>query len=380
MFIMRFVDSMVDATLVEKLVAAEAKIAELSQVNPVEAVNEQIAALPKFNELKVSDKDAVRAAETAYNALSEADKASVVGVGKLDACIAKVNVWDELASKIVVDASYQVLGVDETATLTTNVDDNTFGKVMTVKDATYIAVTPTVMKENPAYKQSKNIAFYIYNPTDTDIEGNYTMDWGYYRHFQLKANSWNRIEIADFGSADNKKMITSDSTLYFYAAYAGEGWKVSSFYDMSAGATDVVGETIVIDASYQTLGADGTFTNNVDDADFGKVMTVKDATYIAITNSVKTENAAFKQSDNIAFYIYNPTDTDIEGNYTMDWGYYGYFQLKANSWNRIEIADFGSADNKKMITSDSTLYFYAAYAGEGWKISSFYSLGIPGAE
>ena len=70
--------------------------------------------------------------------------------------------------------------------------------------ATYVAVTPNVMNENPAYKQSKSIAFFIYNPTDNDIDGYYTYDWQYNGQFQLKAKSWNRIEIADFGATSGE--------------------------------------------------------------------------------------------------------------------------------------------------------------------------------
>ncbi len=343
----------------------------------IAAVIAQIAALPEANALTVSDTDAVNAAKTAYDALSEAGQAKVENAEKLNACVAKVNQWNALGAKIVADAAYQTLGVgnenDENAavSITNNIDNNTFGKVWSVKDATYVAVTSNVKTENAAFKQSKNIGFYIYNPTDNDVEGYYTMDWGYNEYFLLKAKSWNYVEFADFGAAANKQMISSNDTIYFYVAFNGEGWLISSFYSQD---TNVEGLTMVVDASWQTLGCDGTLTPNVDDVDFGKVSTVSNATYVAVTPNVMQESTAYGQSKAIVFYIYNPTDTDIDGNYTIDWGYYGYFKLKANSWNRIVISDVGTADNKKIITNGGTVYFYAAMAGEGWKVSSFYAV------
>jgi len=112
------------------------------------------------------------------------------------------------------------------------VENVTFGKVMSVSGSTYLALTPNVKTENPAFKQSRDIVFYIYNPTDTDVDLYYTMDWGYNAYAQLKANSWNRIHLSDLGVAANKQFITSNNTVYFYAAFSGEGWLISSFYGM----------------------------------------------------------------------------------------------------------------------------------------------------
>ncbi len=335
----------------------------------VTAVNEKIAALPEASAMMGSHKAAVKAAKEAYDALTPAEQETVSNAEKLNACVAKLNYWTSLEAKMVVDASYQVLGVD--GTLTPGVDDATFGTVMSVKNSTYLAVTPNVMTENPAYKQSKNIGFYIYNPTDQDVDGNYTIDWGYYGYFRLKAKSWNYIEISDVGSAANKQFISNGGTVYFYGAYSGEGWLVSSFY--SRDISDITA-TMVVDASYQVLGVDGTLTAGVDNSTFGKVMTVVNSTYLAITPNVMTENPAYKQSEAIVFYIYNPTDSDVDGNYTMDWGYYGHFRLKAKSWNRIVISDLGSAGNKQFISSGSTVYLYSTYEGEGWMVSSFYGM------
>ena len=360
---------LVSADCKTKLTACLEKLATLDQPAAIERLNTQIANLPEATELTTADSAAVRAAGEAYNALSEENKAQVVGAEKLTACVEKVAFWDKLAEKTVVDAAYQVLGVD--GTLTTGVDNNTFGKAMTVSGSTYLALTGNVKNENAAFRQSKNIGFYIYNPTDTDVDGYYTMDWVYNAHFLLKAKVWNYIEFADFGSAANKQFITSTDTVYFYANMTGEGWLVSSFYSES---TDVEGLATVVDASYQVLGVDGTLTTGVDNNTFGKVMSVSSSTYLALTSGVKTENPVFKQSKDIVFYIYNPTDTNVDMNYTMDWGYYGYAQLKANSWNRIHLSDLGAATNKQFITSNNTVYFYAAFSGEGWLISSFYAL------
>jgi len=293
--------------------------------------------------------------------------------GYYQAAVAYTNADDEfidnIIDNIVVDAAYQVLGVD--GTLTTGVDNNTFGKVMSVSNSTYLALTSNVKSENAAFRQSKNIGFYIYNPTNTDVDGYYTMDWVYNAHFLLKAQAWSYIEFADFGSAAGKQFITSNDTVYFYANMTGEGWLVSSFYGEG---TDVEGLATVVDATYQVLGVDGTLTVNNDDATFGKVMSVSGSTYLALTPNVKTENPAFKQSKDIVFYIYNPTDTDVDLYYTMDWGYNAYIQLKANSWNRIHLSDLSAAANKQFITSNDTVYFYANMTSEGWLISSFYAL------
>ena len=339
------------------------------EAEAVAAVTAQIAALPQTTELKTADSAAVWAAYEAYNALPEENKAQVEGAEKLTSCVEKVAFWDELAGKTVVDAAYQVLGVD--GTLTTGVDNNTFGKVMTVSGGSYLALTSNVKNENPAFKQSKNIGFYIYNPTDADVDGYYTMDWIYNAHFLLKAKSWNYIEFADFGTAAGKQFITGNDTIYFYVAFSGEGWLISSFYSEGS---DVEGFATVVDASYQVLGVDGTLTTNNDDATFGKVMRVSGSTYLALTPNVKTENPAFKQSKDMVFYIYNPTDGDVELNYTMDWGYYAYALLKANSWNRIHLSDLGAAAGRQFITSNDTVYFYANMSGEGWLISGFYAL------
>ncbi len=294
---------------------------------------------------------------------------------KLNACVEKVNAWNALADKIVVDAATQILGVD--GTITQNIDDNAFGTVWSVSNSTYLAITPNAMNGNPAYKTSKAIGFYIYNPTNSDIDGYYTIDWNYNGYFRLHANSWNYIEITDFGAAANKQMISNGGTVYLYAAYSGSGWKVSSFYGQSAGYADVKDLPVVVDAASQVLGVDGTLTPGVDDAEFGKVMSVSNSTYLAITPNVMNGNPAYKTSDAIIFYIYNPTSSDIDGYYTIDWNFNGYFRLKANSWNRIVISDLGSAANKQMISNGGTVYFYAAFSGTGWKVSSFYGLTVP---
>ena len=335
----------------------------------VQTVIDMIAALPEADALTAAHKTAVEEAKAAYDALSAEDRALVINADKLSACVEKLSGGSKPEANIVVDASYQVLGTD--GILTTGVDNNTFGKVMTVSGSTYLALTGNVKSENAAFRQSRNIGFYIYNPTDTDVDGYYTMDWVFNAHFLLKAKAWSYIEFADFGSAAGKQFITSMDTVYFYANMIGEGWLVSSFYGEG---TDVTGLTMVVDASYQVLGVDGTLTVNNDDATFGKVMAVSGSTWLALTPNVKTENPAFKESEDIVFYIYNPTDTDVDLYYTMDWGYNAYAQLKANAWNRIHLSDLGAAANKQFITSNDTVYFYAAFSGEGWLISSFYGM------
>ncbi|MCM3625740.1 hypothetical protein M4D70_26775, partial [Brevibacillus borstelensis] len=66
-------------TKLADLEAAEAKIAELkaaqADAEAAQKVDEAIANLPAVADLKVTDEDAVKAARTAYDALTDAQKA-----------------------------------------------------------------------------------------------------------------------------------------------------------------------------------------------------------------------------------------------------------------------------------------------------------------
>ncbi|MCM3625609.1 sugar-binding domain protein [Brevibacillus borstelensis] len=92
-------DALTDAqkALVTKLAdleAAEKKIAELkngqTDAKAAQKVDEAIANLPAVADLKVTDEDAVKAARTAYDALTDAQKALVTKLADLEAAEAKI--------------------------------------------------------------------------------------------------------------------------------------------------------------------------------------------------------------------------------------------------------------------------------------------------
>lgn len=87
--------ALLNAELVEK-VNALAEAAE-EKLNAIAAVEEMIAALPHVSDLTLNDADAVKAAEAAYNALSEEEKALVntTLVNKLNSLKAKLSQLSE---------------------------------------------------------------------------------------------------------------------------------------------------------------------------------------------------------------------------------------------------------------------------------------------
>ncbi len=363
-----------------KLTACEAKIAELeTPADNVTPVNEAIAALKEATALTVADKQAVKDAKAAYDALTEAEQAQVENVTKLNNCVAKVNFWEKLDGKTVLSATNAAITSAGAgwAAIDNDVDDNTFGKVMTFGDTTALAIEAGSGR-TANYKTSKAIGFYIYNPTNQVVNGNISDQL----EFQLKPNSWNYIEYFDYDANQKKVFINTDATFYINAAFTGEGWRISSFYSQDAGAVDVEGATIVKDASLDyVLGSDYTITTKIDHDEFGKVMSiVEDDTMSDRYFAIDSRDATFKASNNIVFYVYNPTNAIVNGYYTIDWAEANnvYFQLESG-WNRIYLADVGDANGQKFITSDSVVYFYANMAGEGWLISSFYSLPDPTA-
>ncbi len=448
--------ALVSQEKVDKLNACLAKIEELeTPADRITPVNEAIAALPEASALTVADKDAVRAAEAAYNALPDDDKSQVVGVAKLNACIAKVNYWDALAEKIVIDAATTGVTTDYSnwTPCTPGVDNNTFGKVMSVPaGATCLAIEEG--KKGEAWDACTAIGFYIYNPTDAPVNGNYCYTWSgdYNETFTLAAKSWTYIEMKDHAGNASKQFISSNDTMYIYVTgnYSVEGWLVSSFYSApvpempdeggSADVTavenqvsllpeatalkisdkeavraaetaynalgadkslvdvtlaakleaciakvnywDALAEKIVIDAA--TTGVTTDYSNwtpctpGADNNTFGKVMSVPaGATCLAIENGKKGE--AWDACTAIGFYIYNPTDNDVAGNYCYTWSgdYNETFTLKAKSWTYIEMKDHAGNANKQFISSDSTTYIYVNFSVEGWLVSSFYSAPVP---
>ncbi|MCQ2448590.1 MAG: hypothetical protein MJ132_00160 [Clostridia bacterium] len=269
---------------------------------------------------------------------------------------------------IVVDAAWQTLGTD--GTLAMNVDDDAYGEVYTLTGATFF--TLPAMAKDANFLESKSVAFYVYNPTNTDVNINYTMDWGFYRYAALKANAWTRVEFSDFGTAANRQFISNTGdTVYFYGDFSADGWKISSFYGLKEYAA--TSDKVVFDVAENAYGCDGAATNNVDDATFGKVMTFSNATSFALENVKQSEEYAASKAAYL--YIYNPTENDVQGDFTIDWGFYGYYLLKANSWSRVYLADFQTtADTYKLLTNGGTIYFDGAFTGEGWKATGIYGM------
>ena len=412
----------------DKLADCLAKIAELITAGNLDTVNALIEALPEADALTVADKGAVEEAKKIYDELSAEDQALVIHAEKLSACVSKIRQWKAWDEKTLVSAAVASPPLVSDGTVAFNVDDNTFGKVWTVTNGTFIKIMGGWLTGEAA-------ELYIYNPTDSDVTSfYYTADWVTNVKVTLKAKSWTRVLIED---TNGYPFMTQRRDIYMYATFC-EGYKVSSLFSAEktdAGAAAVQNvidmiqalpeaemltaahrkaveeakkaydalsaekqaqvtnrdkltacveklsslskpeDNIVVDASYQVLGVDGVLTPGVDDSTFGKVMRVSNSTYLALTSNVKNENAAFRESKNIGFYIYNPTSADVDGYYTMDWGFNAHFLLKAKSWSYIEFADFGMAANKQFITSTNTVYFYANMPGEGWLVSSFYGKG-----
>jgi len=412
----------------DKLADCLAKIAELITAGNLDTVNALIEALPEADALTVANKGAVEEAKKIYDELSAEDQALVIHAEKLSACVSKIRQWKAWDEKTLVSAAVASPPLVSDGTVAFNVDDNTFGKVWTVTNGTFIKIMGGWLTGEAA-------ELYIYNPTDSDVTNfYYTADWVTNVKVTLKAKSWTRVLIED---TNGYPFMTQRRDIYMYATFC-EGYKVSGLFsaektDAGAAAVQNVIDmiqalpeaemltaahrkaveeakkaydalsaekqaqvtnrdkltacveklsslskpegNIVVDASYQVLGVDGVLTPGVDDSTFGKVMRVSNSTYLALTSNVKNENAAFRESKNIGFYIYNPTSADVDGYYTMDWGFNAHFLLKAKSWSYIEFADFGMAANKQFITSTNTVYFYANMPGEGWLVSSFYGKG-----
>ncbi len=339
-----------------------------------DTVSAQIDALPSVEDLTLEDKATVESVKKTYDELPTEIKALVKNDGKLTALLEQIKVLEKAEQKtypIIIDPAECQLDAD--GTVQNNMDDETFEKVFALSNASYFTVDASLMTED--YKACNTVFFYVYNPTSKDVNGYFVSDydWSYMPSFLAKANAWSRIEIKDFGAATGKQLISAGYTIYFNGSFNGDGWKISPFYGITENtAEDVVGLNTLIDWSSGKLETDGSVTNGVSDADFGTVAELSDGTFFKLNKNLMTD--AFKTSSYAAFYIYNPTSTDIDGYYTTDWSFNANFRLKANSWNRVTIADFGTAANKKMLSGGKDIYFYGAFTGTGWKISPVYQL------
>ncbi|MCQ2448589.1 MAG: dockerin type I repeat-containing protein [Clostridia bacterium] len=284
---------------------------------------------------------------------------------------------DIQSDKVVFDVAENAFSCS--GTVTNNVDDATFGKVMTFSNASWLALDG--VKQSEEFAASKAAYFYIYNPTDNDVQGDFTMDWDFYGYYLLKANSWTRVYLADFQTTRSTyRMLTGGATIYFDGAFTGDGWKVTSIYGVfdPEEETPESSDPIVIDAETSTYAADGGVVSGMTDASFGAVNVISASTYVAITPNLKSD--AFKNSQAVYCYMYNPTNADVNIYWTQDWCYNQYAVLKAKAWTRIEMTNVVNAAGSFSISDNRTIYIYGAFKGMGWKMTSFYGINTYAAD
>ncbi len=378
--------ALVKAENLTKLTACEAKIAELdTPADNVTPVNELIAALPAADQLTVANKQAVTDAKAAYDALTSDEQAQVVGVDKLNACVAKVDFWNTLEAKKIADVA-KFGQVTKTAA-----DDNIFGTVSKFTGANNYFTLASLGESITC----DSAIFYVYNPTAEDLYLELTNDnWSHTAFMKLYAGRWTAVEIIDGslqnGTKGNFFTEAKTVTTWFYVKNAAGAvvnltnadWKFTSVYGMSK-ATDynqnnifdsanVYGENrkVVFDVGD---GINGVFTNGqavANDA-FGTVyeFSTCDKGTIFVSKARKTEE--FRSCDNVVFYIYNPTDAVVEG--SLDWC--SYFSLKPKQWNRVVITNRSEAE--PLVAKDDNLWIVLPTVSEGangekWMITSFY--------
>ena len=140
---------------------------------------------------------------------------------------------DRIAKKVILDASVPNMTIwnssNQTAAIT-SVSSDVVGTVAELDSSTSIVIVEGTRKSS-AYRGAEKISFWIYNPTDSNVNGYYTMDWSKNAYFTLVSKAWTRIDVDDT-SVD--QFLTSNSTVYFYLCNGSEvgttGWLMSSFY------------------------------------------------------------------------------------------------------------------------------------------------------
>ncbi len=403
----------------EKLEACVAKMAELTPSEGPAYVSMLVADLPEATALKVSHKDDVAEAKAAFETLTAQEQAEVVGTEKLRACIDKVAYWEEMDARIIADAAETDFSFDGQETL--DVDNNTFGRVMTITGGTGIKLRKEWLKGDA-------VEIYIYNPTASDVKAYYTADWVYNVNVTLKANAWTRVLVQNTGAYGGQDFLTQDKDIYLYIAMGSNTWKFSSVYEaqprnLEADASEVqamiaaLPEATAIGSSHKAAIADAkaaydklsateqakvtnaakltaclekvaawdawdartvisAATNmmnpyNVDDNTYGKVWTPQAGSTYQV---IRSTGAAYAACQAIEFYIYNPTDVAVNGfmQNDADWSNVGNFTLAPKTWTKITVQQKTVA-GKQLLSSNVTIYLYVNFAGEGWKVSGIFS-------
>ncbi len=356
----------------------------------IAAVIEQITALPEADALTVADKDAVTAAKEAFDALSPEGQTQVPNAAKLTVCVNKVNYWNALAEHIVLDMATGALGTNPAAngsgawmSTVPNVQNNTFGIVGSIPaDQAVINVDQT---KNDAWHASQAVGVYIYNPTDNDVGGYYTMDWVCNVNFTLKAKAWSYVEFKDLEDASGASDFVSNtaSTIWVYFNATGEGWLISSFY--SAPVPEMPGEepgetpaekTVLKDATnagqiyvYNTVTGDSTgatVTVGTDET-HGNVFLVtydegQDCSKIGL-QPVPFDMSGYTI---VEFYVYNPGAEPITVQVQENggnWAVHTTQELTPGAWTKVtvNVADYAAA---------GVLIYINGVGGQQYKISS----------
>ena len=303
-----------------------------------------------------------------------------------------VTIADIISEKIILDAAIpnmSYLDSSGAAVSTTSATNEIFGTVVAMPtNAATLAIEPS--RQSEAYKNATQLSFWIYNPTDTKVSGYYTMDWSNNVNITLESKAWTRVDMDDM-SVD--QFLTQGATIYYYIynnnSLGAEGWLMSSVYgDLTAEEiveveksltplANRIAQKVILDASVPNMtiwdSSNQTAAITAVSSDvFGTVAELNSSTSTVIVEGTR-KSSAYKGAEKISFWIYNPTDRDVKGYYTMDWSKNASFTLVSKAWTRIDVDD-SSVD--AFLTSNSTVYFYLCNGSEvgttGWLMSSFY--------
>ncbi len=414
-----------------KLDACMTQITLLEQAQAVQTVEGKIAALPEADKLKVSDTDAVKAAQKAFDALTEKEQGQVSNAAKLTACGEKVAQWESWDAKTVISAATDMIAAHG--------DDNTYGTVWMPAAGGAFEV---IRSESAAYGACEAIEFYIYNPTDAEVNGFIQDDvrWSNVVSFTLAPKDWTKITVEQKDLGSGKKLLSDSVKMYLYVNFTGEGWKMSSIFRAEAtadpeaeaiaalngmiaelpeanaiggshktaiseaktaydalseegkakvenadkleaclekvAAWDALAGKIAMDAKDAVITSAPTWNNittNVDDNTFGTVMTFADSTALAFPNGAVSDK--YKNAGKIEFYIYNPTAAAVALNIqdSVDWSDCGQFELAAGAWTHITVVEKTLSNGKKLLGDGITMFVNATCNGSGWKMSSIYA-------
>ena len=392
-----------------------------------EEVSGLISVLPEVNELTdVTAKllDGITSAQAAYAALSEEDKAKVVGYTKLTALMDAT-------------ANYKVLlAADEASKLTSGRDTGNPATVGTAVDATYGNVwTLNAAADSSDFHANvnvdttgyDNIEFYIYNPASENVTVVwYNSSWANLANITAVASSWTKVSLLTANFA---------GTFFVIANHANVGeWKVSSFVGVNMADPAVVAlneriaalpavseiqdishvkyifEVDSIQAAYVALtseqqaevenyakvaevesalsmfkmavevAADGAISTGHDSGNTATAVTATTDEYYgkALSITFNAGQASFRTDGldrvmngykSVAFYIYNPTASDDVLVWYLDgWGNgVQNITMKAGAWTEVTLSMETYTENSFFIINKNA-------GGGTWLISDIYGI------